>query len=120
MLSLTGLVQNTTIEERVALLEIQVAVIQDDLTEVEDDVTGLEVDLTELDENVDFLLDEQIIQDERLLELEQTSDQVVVELAETNADILSKRRNKHYIYGYHLFMDYILNLDLSLWISISE
>ena len=57
------LIQNTTIEERVALLEIQVEQIQDD-------VTGLSVGLTEVDENVDFLFDEQVIQDERLLNLE--------------------------------------------------
>ena len=40
---------NTTIEERVSLLELQVV---------------------DLDEDVDFLFDEQIIQDERLLSLE--------------------------------------------------
>ena len=57
------LIQNATIEERVALLEIQVEQIQDD-------VTSLNVGLTEVDENVDFLFDEQVIQDERLLNLE--------------------------------------------------
>ena len=57
------LIQNTTIEERVALLEVEVEQIQDD-------VTGLNVCLTEVDENVDFLFDEQVIQDERLLNLE--------------------------------------------------
>ena len=41
--------QNVKIEERVSLLEIQVA---------------------DLDEDVNFLFDEQIIQDERLLNLE--------------------------------------------------
>ena len=55
--------QNTTIEERVTILEIQVGQIQND-------VTDLSVDLTEVDENVDFLFDEQVIQDERLLGLE--------------------------------------------------
>ena len=45
-------------------MEIQVV-------EIEEDITGLGVDLTELDENVDFLFDEQIIQDERLLNLEE-------------------------------------------------
>ena len=44
--------QNTTIEERVALLEIQVV-------EIEDDVSILI-------ENDNFLFDEQVIQDERL------------------------------------------------------
>ena len=41
------------------------------MVEIEEDITGLGVDLTELDENVDFLFDEQIIQDERLLNLEE-------------------------------------------------
>ena len=48
-------VQNTTIEERVALLEIQVV---------------------DLDEDVDFLFDEQVIQDEKLLNLEQETDEI--------------------------------------------
>ena len=59
--------QNITIEERVSLLELQVG---------------------DLDEDVDFLFDETVLQDERLLNLEETSDQVVVELAEINANIL--------------------------------
>ena len=66
--------QNSTIEERVSLLEIQVADLREDVTVVQGDVM-------DLDENVDFLFDEQVIQDERLLELEQTSDDVIVELA---------------------------------------
>ena len=59
--------QNATIEERVALLEIQVV-------EIEEDLTGLGVGLTEVDENVDLLFDEQVIQDERILGLEQEND----------------------------------------------
>ena len=61
------LVENATIEERVALLEIQVVVIQDDMAELDEDVTLLEGD-------VNFLFEEQIIQDERLLNLEEDSD----------------------------------------------
>ena len=53
----SGLVQNLTIEERVAVLEGQVVIIQDELSDIETDV--------------DFLFDEQIIQDERLLNLEE-------------------------------------------------
>ena len=45
--------QNTTIEERVSLLEIQV---------------------TDLNQDVNFLFDEQVIQDEKLLNLEQETD----------------------------------------------
>ena len=40
---------------------------------IQDDVTGLGVDLTELEGDVNFLFDEQIIQDERLFSLEQTT-----------------------------------------------
>ena len=66
--------QNTTIEERVALLELQVA--------------GLEENVVDLDEDVDFLFDEQVIQDERLLNLEVTS-------AETKEDIVSMCLLRH-------------------------
>ena len=54
-----GFVQNMTIEERVTILEIQVADTQEDLMELEGDVN--------------FLFDEQVIEDERLLNLEQTT-----------------------------------------------
>ena len=52
--------QNITIEERVALLEIQ--------------VTDLEQNVADLDEDVNFLFDETVIQDERLFSLEQDTD----------------------------------------------
>ena len=48
--------------------------------EIEEDITGLNVGLTEVDENVDFLFDEQVIQDERLLNLETKSDGIISEL----------------------------------------
>ena len=54
--------QNVTIEERVALLEIQVA-----------DIEG---DISLLIENDNFLFDEQIIQDERLFSLEQENEEM--------------------------------------------
>ena len=73
-------VQNNTIEERVSLLEIQVSDLREDVTVVQGGVV-------ELDQDVDFLFGEQLIQDERLLELEQTSVEVVVELAEINENI---------------------------------
>ena len=63
-----------------SLLEIQVADLREDVTEVDEDVTGL-------DEDISFLFDEQVIQDERLLQLEQASVQVTVELAEINVNI---------------------------------
>ena len=52
--------QNVTIEERVSLLEIQVV---------------------DLDEDVDFLFDEQIIQDERLLNLKQKLEKLTSSLS---------------------------------------
>ena len=58
--------QNMTVEERVTLLESQVA-------EIEEDITVLGVGLTGISEDVDFLFDEQVIQDERIFTLEQTS-----------------------------------------------
>ena len=58
--------QNNTLEERVSLLEIQV-------DEIEEDITITRIDLTELEGDVNFLFDEQVIQDERLLNLEQTT-----------------------------------------------
>ena len=42
--------------------------------EIDEDVTGLEEDVTLLEGDVSFLFDEQVIQDERLLILEQDSD----------------------------------------------
>ena len=52
--------QNITIEERVALLEIQ--------------VTDLEENVADLDADVNFLFDETVLQDERILTLEQDYD----------------------------------------------
>ena len=51
----------------------------------------IEEDITDLDQDVNFLFEEQIIQDERLLELEQTDNQVVVELAEINENIQGRK-----------------------------
>ena len=72
--------QNATIEERVTLLEIQVVVIQDDVTTLDEDVTAFEAYLTELDESVDFLFDDQVIQDERIFTLEQTSIEITADV----------------------------------------
>ena len=55
------------------LLETQVI-------EIEEDITGLNIGLAEVDQNVDFLFDEQVIQDERLFSLEQTSLGILGEL----------------------------------------
>ena len=73
-----------------ALLEIQVV-------EIEEDIADVEGDISILIENDDFLFDEQVIQDERLLNLEETSDQVVVELTEISVDLLGKIK-KNYIH----------------------
>ena len=60
---------NNTLEERVALLEIQV-------DEIQEDVITTRIDLTELEGDVNFLFDEQVIQDERLLGLEDDIDTI--------------------------------------------
>ena len=72
--------QNSTIEERVAILEGQVVEIEEDLSGIEEDVMILGVGLEGLSEDVDFLFDEQVIQDERLLSLEQENDVIDDEL----------------------------------------
>ena len=64
-------------------MEIQVA-------QLEDDVTGLGVGLTEVDENVDFLFEEQVIQDEGLFSLEQGTDEINAQLITINGDINSR------------------------------
>ena len=69
-----------------ALLEIRVE-------QIEDDVMALGVDLTGVDENVDFLFDEQVIQDERLLNLEETSLQILGKLDLTEDELESKFLN---------------------------
>ena len=50
-------------EERVSLLEVQVADLREELTTV----TG---NVEEVEGSINFLFDEQVIQDERLLNLE--------------------------------------------------
>ena len=50
------------------------------MIQIEDDLTGLNIGLAEVDQNVDFLFDEQVIQDERLFSLEQTSLGILAEL----------------------------------------
>ena len=64
--SVVEAVQNTTIEERVSLLEIQVA---------------------DLDQDVNFLFDEQIIQDQRLFSLEQGTDEINVQLVNIDDEL---------------------------------
>ena len=81
--------QNDTIEERVALLEIQVVEIEEDVTGLNEDVIGLRVDRTELEGDVNFLFDEQVIQDERLFSLEQTSNDFDDQLDLINGEMVS-------------------------------
>ena len=60
-------------EERVELLEIQVIVIQDEVSDLET--------------NMDFLFGEQIIQDERLLNLEVVTDTINAQLVTVDDEI---------------------------------
>ena len=59
--------------------------------DLQEDVTVVQGGVVELDEDVDFLFNEQIIQDEGPFHLEKTDDQVIVELAEINANILGNK-----------------------------
>ena len=72
--------RNSSLEERVTLLEVQVADITEDLTTTDENVA-------DLDQDVNFLFDEQVIQDERIFQLETTTDQVTIELARINEDV---------------------------------
>ena len=83
-------IQNDTIEERVAILESQVVDIEEDLTGIEEDVTVLGVGLTGISEDVDFLFDEQVIQDERLFSLEQTTLEITAELVAVDDELESQ------------------------------
>ena len=69
MLSFVDLFQNATIEERVTILEAQVVEIEENIAD--------------LDQDVNFLFDEQVIQDERLLnffetETEEIDEQLII------------------------------------------
>ena len=66
--------QNTTIEERVFLLEIKVIEIEADMVDIREDITEIDEDVSHLDQDVNFLFDEQVIQDEKLLDLEQETE----------------------------------------------
>ena len=61
------MIQNSTIEERVALLELQVANLDTGLTNLETDLDSVEAEVT-------IISTEQILQDGRILELEIDSD----------------------------------------------
>ena len=63
--------------------------IQDDVTGLNKDVIGLRVDLTELEGDVNFLFDEQVIQDERLLNLETETEEIDEQLITVNDDLES-------------------------------
>ena len=67
------LMVNNTIEERVTVLEIQVMDLREYLTTTDENVA-------DLDEDVNFLFDETVIQDERLFSLEQDNDVINQEL----------------------------------------
>ena len=78
ILLLPDLLQNNTIEERVALLEVQMSEVREDLATTDENVE-------DLDQDVNFLFDEQVIQDERLFSLEQTANDV-----DDNLDLINE------------------------------
>ena len=72
---------DTTIEERVTILEFQMAGVTQDVTDLGVEVTDLELEITDLGDEVDVIDGEiavifadQVIQDERILELETDSE----------------------------------------------
>ena len=81
------MVQNATIEERVTLLEIQVTDLREDVTIVQGDVVEVDEDLTELEGDINFLFDEQLIQDERLLNLEVATDSINAQLLTVDEEL---------------------------------
>ena len=72
-----GPLLNSTLEERVSLLEVQVDVI--------------EQDVSDLDEDANFLFDEQVIQDARLLTLEGDTDTIEEQLFTIYGELDSKQ-----------------------------
>ena len=77
--------------------------IQDDVTGLNEDVIGLRLDLTELEGDVNFLFDEQVIQDERLLNLEVTTDAINVELdlIDDEFDAVDNELESEFVFFYH-------------------
>ena len=76
-----SVLNDTTIEERVAILEFQMAGLSEDVTDLGVEVTDLELEITDLGDEVDVIdgevaviLTGQVIQDERILELEADSE----------------------------------------------
>ena len=80
--------QNTTIEEQVAILEIQVTEIEEDVVDIREDIMVIDEDVADLDQDVNFLFDEQVIQEERPFQLETESgeiqDDIVSKFSESN------------------------------------
>ena len=64
--------------------------IEEDITILDEDVIGLRVDHTELEGDVNFLFDEQIIQDERLLNLETETEEIDKQLVIVDDELESK------------------------------
>ena len=60
------------------------------MVEIQEDITELDEDVTLLQGDVNFLFDEQVIQDERLLNLEETSDGIIAELDVIEDDLESE------------------------------
>ena len=101
--------QNSTIEERVSLLEEQVV-------DLEEDITFIQGDVADLDQDVNFLFDEQVIQDERLFSLEQATDVINAELVtvddELDSEDIQVPRNDSDIWRQGFLCFYVAITDL--------
>ena len=64
---------------------------QERVTILENQVVEIEDDLAKLDEDIGFLFDGQIIQDEQLFNLEQTPDEILGKLDLVEDDLESER-----------------------------
>ena len=72
------------------MLEIQVADLREDVTVVQGDVVEVDEDLTELEGDVNFLFDEQVIQDEILFSLEGGVDVIESDIVTINGELDSE------------------------------
>ena len=84
-------------------------ILEAQVVEIEDDITALSVGLMEVDENLDFLFDEQVIPDERLLNLEETSDEIIGEL-----DLMEDELESEYKQDFPLFCMFVHMVSNSL------
>ena len=73
-------------------------------------MTLLEIQVSDLDQDVNFLFDEQVIQDEKLLNLEQETDAIDAELEVIDGDLESKFSSPKITWHLHAGTYIVFNL----------